>query len=129
MMKSMFQEVWLVKGKGKPPQPDNQTNPTKAHGGCGRYQPNIRRIGLEMTAEWKQVNEDTQEKKIVLTADRVHEIFRHISDEDCSILKMDPEFARTACFKLIGEKSGKECAYKQCHEIALKFFCNSVIIT
>ena len=65
---------------------ENQTNPSKSHGGCGRYQPNIRRIGLEMTAEWKQVNEDTQEKKIVLTAERVHEIFRHISDEECYIL-------------------------------------------
>jgi len=74
--------------------PDNQTNPTKTHGGCGRYQPNIRRVGLEMTAEWKQVNEDTQERKIVLTADRVHEIFRHISDEECFIVGMDPKFAR-----------------------------------
>ena len=78
--------------------------------------------GISLEADWK-------EEKIVLTADKVHEIFRHISDEDCFILKMDPEFARTACFELIGEKSGKECAYKQCHEIALKFFCNSVIIT
>ena len=47
-----------------------------------------------MTAEWKQVNEDTQEKKIVLTAERVHEIFRHISDEECFIVGMDPKFAR-----------------------------------
>ena len=50
-----------------PDNPDNQVNPAKSHGGCGRYQPNIRRIGLEMTAEWKIVNEDTQEKKIPLT--------------------------------------------------------------
>ena len=71
-----------------------QTNPSKSHGGCGRYQPNIKRLGLEMTAEWKQVNEDTQEKKINLTAERVHEIFRHISDEECYILGMDPKFAR-----------------------------------
>merc|ERR1711994_826263 len=42
----------------------------------------------------KQVNEDTQEKKISLTAERVHEIFRHISDEECYILGMDPKFAR-----------------------------------
>ena len=41
-----------------------------------------------------QVNEDTQEKKINLTAERVHEIFRHISDEECYILGMDPKFAR-----------------------------------
>jgi DNA-directed RNA polymerase II subunit RPB1 len=30
------------------------------HGGCGRYQPNIRRVGLDLTCEWKNVNEDTQ---------------------------------------------------------------------
>ena len=64
------------------------------HGGCGRYQPNFRRIGLELTAEWKHVNEDTQEKKIALTAERVHEVFRHISDEECYIIGMDPKFAR-----------------------------------
>ncbi len=39
----------------------------KAHGGCGRYQPNIRRLGLELTAEWKHVNEDTQVLKTVDT--------------------------------------------------------------
>ncbi|KAJ7351030.1 hypothetical protein OS493_037212 [Desmophyllum pertusum] len=46
-----------------------------SHGGCGRNQPQIRRSGLELTAEWKEVNEDSQEKKIPLTAERVHEIF------------------------------------------------------
>lgn len=64
------------------------------HGGCGRYQPTIRRQGLEMTGEWKHVNEDSQEKKIVLTAERVWEIFKHISDEECAILGMDPKYAR-----------------------------------
>lgn len=66
----------------------------KSHGGCGRYQPNIRRAGLQLTAEWKHMNEDTQEKKIELTGERVHEIFRHISDEECYIMGMDPQFAR-----------------------------------
>merc|ERR1719312_2344840 len=77
-----------------PDNPDNQTNPTKAHGGCGRYQPNIRRVGLELIAEWKHTNEDTQEKKQVLSAERVYEIFKHITDEECYILGMDPKFAR-----------------------------------
>ena len=117
MMKSMFQEVWLVKNK-------NIRTPKSSElcWSCKKEQPVYSLNGISIDAEWK-------EEKIVLTADKVHEIFRHISDEDCFILKMDPEFARTACFELIGEKSGKECAYKQCHEIALKFFCNSVIIT
>lgn len=57
--------LWLQKKQG--------------HGGCGRYQPNIRRAGLDLTAEWKHANEDSQEKKIALSAERVYEIFKHIS--------------------------------------------------
>lgn len=66
----------------------------QSHGGCGRYQPKIRRVGLELTAEWKHVNEDSQEKKISLTAERVLEIFKRISDEECIALGLDPKFAR-----------------------------------
>lgn len=57
-------------------------------GGCGRYQPTYRRTnGIEITAEWKKrVNEDTQERKIELTAERVLEIFKGITDEDCLVL-------------------------------------------
>ena len=65
-----------------------------AHGGCGRYQPSIRRSGLELSAEWKHLNEDSQEKKICLTAEKVWEIFKHISDEECVILGMDPKNSR-----------------------------------
>lgn len=64
------------------------------HGGCGRYQPNLRRSGLDVTAEWKHVNEDSQEKKIVLSAERAWEILKHIKDEESFILGMDPKFAR-----------------------------------
>ncbi|XP_061171699.1 DNA-directed RNA polymerase II subunit RPB1-like [Saccostrea echinata] len=73
---------------------DEQEEQKKGHGGCGRYQPKIKRTGLELIAEWKDTNEDSQEKKIVLTADRVHEIFKRISDEECQVLGMDPKFAR-----------------------------------
>ena len=66
----------------------------KGHGGCGRYQPNIRRTGLDLTAEWKHVNEDSQERKIQLTAERVHEIFKRISHEECVIIGMDNRWAR-----------------------------------
>ncbi|TNM93829.1 hypothetical protein fugu_002005 [Takifugu bimaculatus] len=66
----------------------------KGHGGCGRYQPRIRRSGLELYAEWKHVNEDSQEKKILLSPERVHEIFKRISDEEDIILGMDSKFAR-----------------------------------
>ncbi|XP_008558335.1 DNA-directed RNA polymerase II subunit RPB1 [Microplitis demolitor] len=66
----------------------------QGHGGCGRYQPTLRRTGLDITAEWKHVNEDSQEKKIVLTAERAWEILKHIVDEESFILGMDPKFAR-----------------------------------
>lgn len=68
--------------------------PAQGHGGCGRYQPSIRRSGLELYAEWKHVNEDSQEKKILLSPERVHEIFKRISDEEDMILGMDPKFSR-----------------------------------
>ncbi|XP_019764459.1 DNA-directed RNA polymerase II subunit RPB1 [Dendroctonus ponderosae] len=79
-----------IKKDGDQPDP----NKKQSHGGCGRYQPNIRRSGLDLTAEWKHVNEDSQEKKIPLTAERVWEIFKHITDEECFVLGMDPKYAR-----------------------------------
>lgn len=74
----------------------SQADPNKkqGHGGCGHYQPSIKRSGLELTAEWKNVNENSQEKKMVVTAERVWEIFKHITDEECYILGMDPKYAR-----------------------------------
>ncbi|XP_053949048.1 DNA-directed RNA polymerase II subunit RPB1 [Anastrepha obliqua] len=73
-----------------------QADPNKkqGHGGCGHYQPSLRRSGLELTAEWKHVNEDSQEKKIIVSAERVWEILKHITDEECFILGMDPKYAR-----------------------------------
>lgn len=65
-----------------------------AHGGCGRVQPQIRRAGLELTAQWKHTNEDTQERKVELSAKRVYEIFKNISNEECAILGMNPNYAR-----------------------------------
>jgi len=47
-----------------------------------------------MSAEWKHVNEDDQEKKMIVSAERVHEIFKHISDEESYVMGMDPKFAR-----------------------------------
>ncbi|XP_074658521.1 DNA-directed RNA polymerase II subunit RPB1-like [Tubulanus polymorphus] len=75
---------------------DNTPAPTKkhGHGGCGRYQPKIKRTALELVAEWKHVNEDSQERKIILTADRVYEIFKNITDEDSLCLGMDPRWSR-----------------------------------
>ncbi|XP_063701054.1 DNA-directed RNA polymerase II subunit RPB1 [Culicoides brevitarsis] len=69
-------------------------NKKPGHGGCGHYQPSIKRSGLDLMAEWKNVNEDSQEKKIVITAQRVWEIFKNITDEECYIMGMDPKYAR-----------------------------------
>ncbi|KAH7966257.1 hypothetical protein HPB49_014843 [Dermacentor silvarum] len=83
-----------TKVRGCQTQVQEDTNKKQGHGGCGRYQPSIRRSGLDLTAEWKHINEDSQEKKIVLTAERVWEILKHISEEECVILGMDPRYAK-----------------------------------
>ena len=49
---------------------------------------------MELLAEWKHVNEDSQERKMSLSAERVLEIFKNISDEDCKTLGFDPRYAR-----------------------------------
>lgn len=49
---------------------------------------------MEITAEWKEINEESQERKITLSAERVLEIFKNMTDDDCRILGMDPNFAR-----------------------------------
>lgn len=69
---------------------EDTTGKKQGHGGCGRYQPNIRRTGLDLTAEWKHINEDTQEKKIALTAERVWEILKHITGEIINIISNQP---------------------------------------
>ena len=40
------------------------------------------------------MNDDTQERKIVLTAERVLEIFKRVSDEDCLAMGLDPVYSR-----------------------------------
>ena len=40
------------------------------------------------------LTKNLKKKKIALTAERVHEIFKRISDEECVILGMDAKFCR-----------------------------------
>ncbi len=40
------------------------------------------------------MNEKSQEKKMNVMAERVLEIFKNVSDEDCKILGLNPQFAR-----------------------------------
>ena len=64
--------------------------------GCNRMQPRVRRNGLELSVEWnkKDMDEENQEQESTLTAEKVHEIFKLISDEDCTALGLDPRFSR-----------------------------------
>jgi DNA-directed RNA polymerase II subunit RPB1 len=57
---------------------DETNKGNSGHGGCGHYQPNICRAGLDLIAKWKHVNEDSQEKEIVIGAERVWEILKRI---------------------------------------------------
>ncbi|CAJ0585840.1 unnamed protein product, partial [Mesorhabditis spiculigera] len=89
----------VCEGATDPTNPDeaeevDPDKPTRS-GGCGRYQPNYRKVGIEITAEWKKnFNEDTQERKITVTAERALDVFKGVTDEDCLIIGMDPRFAR-----------------------------------
>ncbi|XP_055335643.1 DNA-directed RNA polymerase II subunit RPB1-like [Paramacrobiotus metropolitanus] len=74
--------------------PEDATKKKTGFSGCGRYQPRIKRSGLDLFGEWKNLNEDNQERKTPISADRVLEIFRNISDEDCVLLGFDTKFAR-----------------------------------
>ena len=67
---------------------------TKVARGCGRYQPQIRRKGLELMAKWKETNDSAQEKEMNVPAELVLEIFKRISDEESFILGMDPRHSR-----------------------------------
>lgn len=69
-------------------------NSANEHGGCGHYQPKITRNKMELKATWQKLTEHRQERQIILSAERVLDIFRHISDEDCFALGMDPKHSR-----------------------------------
>ncbi|KAL8559172.1 DNA-directed RNA polymerase II subunit RPB1 [Nucella lapillus] len=74
--------------------PGTTDNGQSEHGGCGYFQPKVKRAGLEITAKWKQTNSENQEKKAVFSAEQVLQIFRNISAEDCAMLGMDPRHSR-----------------------------------
>lgn len=50
---------------------EGETDYKKPHGGCGNFQPKITRDGLKLTAEFKNVNDESVEKKQLLTAEKV----------------------------------------------------------
>uniref|UniRef100_A0A0E0KYK6 DNA-directed RNA polymerase subunit n=1 Tax=Oryza punctata TaxID=4537 RepID=A0A0E0KYK6_ORYPU len=79
-------------------------DPVKKRGGCGAQQPNITVDGMRMVAEFKappkKKNDDQEQlpepvdRKQILSAERVLNVLKHISDEDCLLLGLNPKFAR-----------------------------------
>ena len=51
------------------------------------------------------MNDDNQEKKIFLSAERVLEIFKNISDDDSYILGMDPRLIQLAVVTTCARRS------------------------
>lgn len=82
------------KCKGSTTDEDLNELTTKYSGGCGKAQPKYRRSGLEMTIEWKELLDTSQEKKQKLTAEKVLTIFKSISESNCHLLGMDPRQSR-----------------------------------
>ncbi|XP_043467714.1 DNA-directed RNA polymerase II subunit RPB1-like [Leptopilina heterotoma] len=59
--------------------------------GCGQCQPNFKRSGLDINVEFKQIGKEDEGP---LAAERVHGIFKNITDEVSLILGMDPKSSR-----------------------------------
>ncbi|WVZ87666.1 hypothetical protein U9M48_034272 [Paspalum notatum var. saurae] len=77
--------------------------PTKKRGGCGAQKPNITVDGMKMVAEFKAPKKKSddqdqlpkpEEREQILSAERVLNILKRISDEDCLLLGLNPKFAR-----------------------------------
>ncbi|CAD6341703.1 unnamed protein product [Miscanthus lutarioriparius] len=84
-------------------QEQDTDEPVKKRGGCGAQQPNITVDGMKMVAEFKapkKKNDDQDqlpepvERKQILSAERVLNVLKRISDEDCLLLGLNPKYAR-----------------------------------
>lgn len=70
--------------------------------GCGNVQPKYKRDITKIMAEFDASAgiDDAVDRKRALTAETVYNIFRRISDEDCRLMGLNPEFARPDWFIL-----------------------------
>jgi len=76
----------------------------KRHGGCGAQQPKISIDGMKIIAEYKaprkkadeqeQLMPEPAERKQQLSAERVLNVLKRISDEECQMLGLNPKYAR-----------------------------------
>lgn len=78
--------------------PDNKPKAAHDHGGCGNEQPLIRKYPLELRQKIQQVKEDGGPSKEFIekpiSAEKVLEIFRRISDEDLEDMGLNKDYAR-----------------------------------
>ncbi|KAF5961489.1 hypothetical protein HYC85_002698 [Camellia sinensis] len=81
----------------------------KSRGGCGAQQPKLTIEGMKMIAEYKlqkKKNDDPEqlpepvERKQQLSAKRVLNVLKRISDEDYKLLGLNPKYARPDWMKL-----------------------------
>ncbi|KIY45807.1 beta and beta-prime subunits of DNA dependent RNA-polymerase [Fistulina hepatica ATCC 64428] len=79
----------------------NDPNPQPLGGGCGDFQPTIRKEGLKLFAQHKKQPKDdddqmrsVQPDKRLLPPSEVYAIFKKISDDDLSMLGLSEEYAR-----------------------------------
>ncbi|CAM9431387.1 unnamed protein product [Chrysoparadoxa australica] len=65
--------------------------------GCGGYLPKFTKVGGRVEVEYPPDMDDVPgggDRKSTLSADKVYDIFRNISDEDIKILGLDPKYSR-----------------------------------
>ncbi|KAJ7526580.1 hypothetical protein O6H91_16G013300 [Diphasiastrum complanatum] len=85
-------------------QQEDGSEKKKHHGGCGAQQPKITIDGMKIIAEFKasrkkaeeqdQYMPEPVERKQQLAAEKVLNILKRISDEDCVLLGLNPKYAR-----------------------------------
>ncbi|KAJ3291866.1 DNA-directed RNA polymerase II subunit rpb1 [Rhizoclosmatium sp. JEL0117] len=106
--KYKFLEVWnICKAKntcevdetaGNPQQQDPNKAKKHNHGGCGTKQPIFRKDGLKFTMTTKAAKDDDgqaiEASTKTLNGEAVRKIFELISDEDCRLMGLSPEWAR-----------------------------------
>ena len=67
----------------------------KVYSGCGNAQPKFRKgTGVKIEIEFPERNDSSgEDRKQYLSALRVHEIFKRISETDCAVLGFDTKYS------------------------------------
>jgi DNA-directed RNA polymerase II subunit RPB1 len=98
--KKRFNAVWnLSKTKMicEPNYPPEENGQLISRGGCGNAQPSVRRDGLKLWGTWKKgkdLDDNEQPEKRLLTPSEILNVFKHISPEDCVKLGFHNDYAR-----------------------------------